>query len=67
VGEFVPAFAPWSAELGDRLVGAPDAESMGPLLAQRLTGDEVLVLKGSRGATLERILPAITGRALGPH
>lgn len=67
VGEFVPAFAPWAAQFGDRLVTASDAPAMGPLLASRLRGDEVIVLKGSRGAALERILPAITGRAVAPH
>lgn len=67
VGEFVPAFQRWAPALGDRLITAEDAPSMGPLLASRLRGDEVLVLKGSRGAALERILPAITGRAAAPH
>ena len=67
VGEFVPAFEPWARKLGDRLVTAEDATAMGPLLASQLRGDEVLVLKGSRGAALERILPAITGRAAAPH
>lgn len=63
VGEFVPAVEPWAAQLGDRLLTAKDAAAMGPLLAQHLRGDEVVVLKASRGAALERILPAITGRA----
>jgi len=67
VGEFVPAFAPHAARLGDRLVSAPDAVAMGPLLAARLRGDEVVVLKGSRGAALERILPAVTGRPASAH
>jgi UDP-N-acetylmuramoyl-tripeptide--D-alanyl-D-alanine ligase len=67
VGEFAPAFAPWAGRLGDRLITAVDAPAMAPLLAARLRGDEVLVLKGSRGAALERILPAITGRAAAPH
>lgn len=67
VGEFVPAFALWAGQLGERLIVADDAPAMGPLLASRLQGDEVLVLKGSRGAALERILPAITGRAAAPH
>jgi UDP-N-acetylmuramoyl-tripeptide--D-alanyl-D-alanine ligase len=67
VGDFVPAFAPWAARLGDRLVTAGDSDEMGPRLAARLAGDEVVVLKGSRGAALERILPAITGRAAAPH
>ncbi len=63
VGDFVPAAEPWSGTLGDRLITAPDAPAMGPLLAERLRGDEVVVLKASRGAALERILPAIIGRA----
>ena len=67
VGEFVPAFESWAGTLGDRLITAVDAPAMGPLLASRLRGDEVIVLKGSRGAALERILPAITGRAAAPH
>jgi UDP-N-acetylmuramoyl-tripeptide--D-alanyl-D-alanine ligase len=67
VGEFVPAFAPHAARLGDRLVSAPDAPAMGLLLAARLAGDEVVVLKGSRGAALERILPAVLGRTVSPH
>ena len=67
VGEFVPAFAPHAARLGDRLVSAPDAPAMGLLLAARLAGDEVVVLKGSRGAALERILPAVLGRSVSPH
>ncbi|HEX5818353.1 MAG TPA: UDP-N-acetylmuramoyl-tripeptide--D-alanyl-D-alanine ligase [Gemmatimonadales bacterium] len=67
VGDFVPAFAPFAARLGDRLISAPDAPAMGPLLAARLAGDEVVVLKGSRGAALERILPAVVGRSVSPH
>ena len=67
VGDFVPAFAPFAAALGNRLLTAPDAPAMGPLLAARLAGDEVLVLKGSRGAALERILPAVLGRSVSAH
>ena len=63
VGDFVPAFAPWRARYGNRLIEAPDAESMAPKLAARLQGDELVVLKGSRGVTLERILPLILPRA----
>jgi UDP-N-acetylmuramoyl-tripeptide--D-alanyl-D-alanine ligase len=63
VGDFVPAFAPFRARYADRIVEAPTAEAMGPLLAAQLHGDELVVLKGSRGVTLERILPAILPRA----
>jgi UDP-N-acetylmuramoyl-tripeptide--D-alanyl-D-alanine ligase len=61
VGEFVPALAPYAARLGDRLVTAPDPIALGPLVAARLRGGEVVVLKASRGVALERILPALTG------
>jgi UDP-N-acetylmuramoyl-tripeptide--D-alanyl-D-alanine ligase len=59
VGEFVPALAPHAERLGERLVGAPDPVALGPLLSERLRGDEVVVLKASRGVALERILPAL--------
>lgn len=59
VGEFVPAFAPFRERFAGRLLEAPDAETLGPLLASRLVGDELVVLKGSRGVALERILPSI--------
>jgi UDP-N-acetylmuramoyl-tripeptide--D-alanyl-D-alanine ligase len=63
VGEFVPALAPYADRLGDRLVTAPDPTALGPLVAARLHGGEVVVLKASRGVALERILPAlIAGR-----
>jgi UDP-N-acetylmuramoyl-tripeptide--D-alanyl-D-alanine ligase len=63
VGEFVPALAPYAGRLGDRLVTAPDAPAAGPLVAERLRGDEVVVLKASRGVALERILPQLLARA----
>lgn len=62
VGDFVPAIAARASELGDRLITAPDAPSLAPVLAGRLRGDELVVLKASRGVALERILPAITSR-----
>jgi UDP-N-acetylmuramoyl-tripeptide--D-alanyl-D-alanine ligase len=63
VGDFVPALEPYATQLGERLVTAPDPLSLAPLLSQRLRGDEVVVLKASRGVALERILPALTARA----
>ncbi len=40
----------------DRLITAPDAERLGPLLRSALRGDEVILLKASRGVALERVL-----------
>ena len=63
VGDFVPAFANYRTRFAGRLLEAPDADTLAPMLAERLRGDELVVLKGSRGVTLERILPAILARA----
>jgi UDP-N-acetylmuramoyl-tripeptide--D-alanyl-D-alanine ligase len=63
VGDFVPALEPYAGALGHRLVTAPDPLTLAPLLAARLRGDELVVLKASRGVALERILPALTARA----
>jgi len=56
VGEFVPAFEPHRAALGNRLLTAPDAEALGPRLRGVLTGNEIVLLKASRGVALERVL-----------
>lgn len=56
VGEFVPAFAELAPGLEGRLVTAPDAEALGPRLRGALQGDEIVLLKASRGAALERVL-----------
>jgi UDP-N-acetylmuramoyl-tripeptide--D-alanyl-D-alanine ligase len=63
VGDFVPALEPYAEQLGERLVTAADPPALAPLLSERLRGDEVVVLKASRGVALERILPALTARA----
>ena len=60
VGDFVPALTPYGGRLGDRLLAAPDAPTLGPMLAARLRGDELVVLKASRGVALERIIPLLT-------
>jgi UDP-N-acetylmuramoyl-tripeptide--D-alanyl-D-alanine ligase len=62
VGDFVTALAPHAGRLGERLVTAPDPVALGPLIAGRLEGGEVVVLKASRGVALERILPALAVR-----
>ena len=56
VGEFAPAFEPYRQALGDRLLTAPDAVALGPKLRAALRGDEVVLLKASRGVGLERVL-----------
>ncbi len=56
VGDFVPAFEPHRAALGERLLTAPDAEALGPRLRAALRGNEVVLLKASRGVALERVL-----------
>ncbi|NNG17792.1 MAG: hypothetical protein HKM89_15060, partial [Gemmatimonadales bacterium] len=62
VGEFVPASASYAAELGSRLLTAADPVALGPGLAERLAGDELVFLKASRGVALERILPYLLDR-----
>jgi UDP-N-acetylmuramoyl-tripeptide--D-alanyl-D-alanine ligase len=56
VGEFVPALAGAASALGDRLITAADAEALGPVLRGALRGNEVVLLKASRGVALERVL-----------
>jgi UDP-N-acetylmuramoyl-tripeptide--D-alanyl-D-alanine ligase len=63
VGEFVPAMEPYAGALGHRLLSAVDPLALAPRLAQHLRGDELVVLKASRGVALERILPALKARA----
>jgi UDP-N-acetylmuramoyl-tripeptide--D-alanyl-D-alanine ligase len=67
VGDFVPVLKLYAGRLGDRLITAPDAPTMGPLLKARLHGDELVILKASRGAQLEHILPYLTGQDHSTH
>jgi UDP-N-acetylmuramoyl-tripeptide--D-alanyl-D-alanine ligase len=60
VGDFVPALVPYASRLGDRLLTAVDPPALAPALKASLRGDEVVVLKASRGVALERILPTLT-------
>jgi len=66
VGDFVGAFAPYRERYRGRLLEAPDAASVAAPLAARLHGDELLVMKASRGVALERILPAILALPVTP-
>jgi UDP-N-acetylmuramoyl-tripeptide--D-alanyl-D-alanine ligase len=63
VGDFVPALEPYAGALRHRLITAADPPALAPLLARHLRGDELVVLKASRGVALERILPALQARA----
>ena len=56
VGDFAPAFARHATALGSRLLAAPDPDALGPALRARLRGNEVVLLKASRGVALERVL-----------
>ena len=63
VGDFVPALEPHAGALGSRLVTAADPVALAPLLVPRLRGDELVVLKASRGVAMERIIPALAAHA----
>jgi UDP-N-acetylmuramoyl-tripeptide--D-alanyl-D-alanine ligase len=56
-GEFAAAFGPHHAALGSRLITAADPLSAWETFAGRLQGEETVLLKGSRGVALERLLP----------
>jgi len=60
VGMFVRAFEPLREALGGRLITAADAESLGPKLKSALRGNELVLLKASRGIALERVLNHLT-------
>jgi UDP-N-acetylmuramoyl-tripeptide--D-alanyl-D-alanine ligase len=63
MGDFVPALEPFRESLGARLVVAADTPELGAALLPRLQGDELIVLKGSRGVALERLIPDLVTRA----
>jgi UDP-N-acetylmuramoyl-tripeptide--D-alanyl-D-alanine ligase len=58
-GEFVPAFAANGSELGNRLIAAEDPLQAYEALRPTLAGGETLLLKGSRGVALERLIPLL--------
>ncbi len=65
VGLFEPAFRPLADQLGERLVLAEDAESAFEPMAERLQGEEIVLLKGSRGVALEQLIPKLESRFSG--
>ena len=62
VGEFAAALARAGAPK-DRVIGGTDAEAVWPELVARLQPDAIILLKGSRGVRLERLVPLITAWA----
>ncbi len=60
IGAFVAAFEPHRGALGDRLLTAPDAETLGPKLKAAVPGNAIVLLKASRGVALERVLRYLT-------
>ncbi len=59
-GDFVAAFVRHGAELGDRLVTENDPEALGRMVAERIEPNAVVLVKGSRGVHLERVIPYLT-------
>ena len=58
-GDFVRAFEENRSELGDRLLAEEDPVRAYQALRPLLRGDETILLKGSRGVELERLVPLI--------
>jgi UDP-N-acetylmuramoyl-tripeptide--D-alanyl-D-alanine ligase len=56
-GDFADAFGPHRTALGPRLITVADALEARAPLDTVLKGSEVVLLKGSRGVALERLLP----------
>lgn len=64
VGAFVQPLEARREAFAGELLTADDPPALGPVLAPHLAGDELIVLKASRGVALERILPFLRDRAL---
>ena len=60
VGTFARVFESLREALGGRLITATDADALGPKLKSALRGNELLLLKASRGVALERVLHHLT-------
>jgi len=59
VGTFARVFETLREDLGGRLITAADANALGPKLKSALRGNELVLLKASRGVALERVLSHI--------
>ena len=58
IGEFTRAL-PAAAGSDSRVIVAPDVPDLWQLLSPRLASDAVILLKGSRGMKLERLIPLL--------
>lgn len=58
-GSFADAFGPHAARSGNRVLCEPDPVAAYEVLAPTLGGDELVLLKASRGEALERWLPLL--------
>ncbi len=63
VGDFGEALAPYREWFGDRMILAHDVAELSQTLPALLQGNELIVLKGSRGVALERLIPDLVARA----
>jgi len=68
-GAFAAAFEPLQPRLGSHLLVETDPLTAYDRLERVLTGTEIVLLKGSRGVALERLLPRFESKwgALHPH
>src|SRR6059036_1626992 len=60
VGTFARVFESLREALGGRLITAADPDALGPKLKSALRGNELVLLKASRGVALERVLNYLT-------
>lgn len=58
-GDFADSFKTHASALGDKLIAARDPVEAFGKLSDRLKGNELILLKGSRGVALERLLPML--------
>jgi UDP-N-acetylmuramoyl-tripeptide--D-alanyl-D-alanine ligase len=61
LGAFQPAFQAMSLPEGVRLLTPPTVQAAADALAGELQGDEVLLVKASRGVKLEGVIDSLTG------
>lgn len=68
-GDFAEAFESHRGALGSRLIAVHDPLEAWEPLADVMDGSEVVLLKGSRGVSLERLLPRLEDKwgSLHPH